>query len=235
MENYIEEEVKALATLVKFVKDPKGDLLLALLEHICKTFPADADLVEPENMVSVSCPCQTIHQVTPFGFALLELAETEVGGAGAKPQQILVDFKDFSVEHLEKLASRALRQQQKVANIKIQYMMKVSKKVGQVWLKLIQDCESWKVIGLHISEDMSNHSEVLLKGLAKEAARGSIGVLRISGTCIASSPISALKKLWNITEHYWVAEWVLNGQLWWRACQTWAKMLATIRDFKRQG
>ena len=94
------------------------------------------------------------------------------------------------------------------------------------------NCESWKIIGLHISEDMSNHFEDFLKGLAKEAARGSLSVLRIFGTCIASSPISALRKLWKVTEHYWIVEWGLNGQLWWRTCQTWTKMLATIRDFK---
>ena len=217
----MEEEVKELAGFVKFAKDPKGSLLLALLEHICKRFRADPTSFLSGFMVSVtlSCPSHDIHPVTVFGFALLEQAETMVKGTGSKPQLNLVAYKGFGLEHLGEFASRASRQKQKVAQIQL-YEMKNSNiafgdNLGRqeaVWLKLIKNCKRWKIEILDLSDSkvFKDDSKVfidnrngLLEGLAKETSRGGVGVLQINDICIANNQIAHLKKIWKITESRW--------------------------------
>ena len=118
----MEEEVKGLAVFLKSVRDSKGRLLLDLLHFICERFSTDENT---QNVVSVSCPCNVVHQVTSFGFALLEQAETVVGGLSGKPKQKMVGLWfwawDFGpgVEHIEEIVSRILRQKQKVAKLEI--------------------------------------------------------------------------------------------------------------------
>ena len=198
----MEKEVKELAVFLKFATDPKGVLFLALLHIICERLPAD--LEQSYIMVSVSCPCQAVHQVNSFGFALLEQAETIVGGANAKPKQNLVAYNGSGAERLEEFASRASRQKQKIEQIDI-YFLKNSNKEGEVWLKLIQKCKSWKIEYLHLAEDtFGNNYNGLVEGLAKESPRGEIGTLLINDACIAKAKIAHLKRIWNITEAEWL-------------------------------
>ena len=247
-EGGMEQEVKELAGFIKFATDPKGILLLDLLEHICERF-----LVDPKfendymsaSVASVSCPCLAIHKATSFGFALLEQAEIEVRGAGAKPQQNLVAYKGSGLEHLEAFASRAARQKPKFTKIEI-FCMDNSGGWGgghtwKVWLKLIQNSKSWKIENL----TMLNYLFLdLVEGLAKEAAQGAVGMMRINDICIANSQMAHLKRLWKITEGEWVVErttrgfnntmlhnfWLRKGQT--NAHQKWKEMIAVIKTLK---
>ena len=97
----MEEEVKELAIFLKSVKDPGSRLFLALLDAICTRFKPNVSFY---HMVSVRCPCNSVHQVTPFGFTLLDQAQTIIGGALL---QKLVAHKWFEMQHLREVASRA--------------------------------------------------------------------------------------------------------------------------------
>ena len=68
------KEVMELAGFLKIVKDPEGDLLLGLLHIIYEKFPpTDCKRYGlSQSSVFVRCPCdQALHEVSPFGFALL--------------------------------------------------------------------------------------------------------------------------------------------------------------------
>ena len=229
----MEEETKELAVFLKFATDPKGVLLLALLHIICERLPAD--LEQSYIMVSVSCPCQAVHQVNSFGFALLEQAETIVGGANAKPKQNLVAYNGSGAERLEEFASRASRQKQKIEQIDI-YFLKNSNKEGEVWLKLIQKCKSWKIEYLHLAEDtFGNNYNGLVEGLAKESPRGEIGTLLINDACIAKAKIAHLKRIWNITEAEWlvgVDSFGLRNLSLGRDQQDWAETSACMKNIQ---
>ena len=233
----MEEEVKEFAVFLKFVKDPKGVLLLALLHTICERLPADLTS-EYGFMVSLSCPCQAVHQVNSFGFALIEQAETIVGGADAKPQLNLVAYKGSGLEHLEEFASRASRQKQKVVHIEM-HSMKNGKgnsfgKAGEVWSKLIQNCKSWKIENLNFSEDsFEDDYNGLLEGLSKQTARGAIGKLLINDACIAKTKIGHLKKIWNITEAEWVLDSFGFSDISMRKdCEKWTKMSTRMKNIQ---
>ena len=252
--------VQMLATSLNAVQmfsrsDPDESLILALLHTISESFPADLGS-EFKHMASVSCPCSANHQVTSFGFALLEQAETLVGGADAEPKQKLVAYKGFGVEHLEAFASRALRQKQKLDKIEIYFMSNFHGWIDEnkVWLQVIQNCASWKIEYLYSSEDDSEKVTDLLEGLAREAARGAIGTMTISDLCIAESKVAELERLWEITEAGWEVQgaedgagklcvWACQDEMWeglendiprfWIGKdQGWAAMLPVINDIQ---
>ena len=156
-----------------FQKNLYSKLLLALLHPICARFP-----VANDEIVSVSCPCYAIHQVSPAGFALLEQIEVMIGGIEAEPQQKLVEFKGLRVRHLE-FASRALRQKQKVANLYIWVM------TSYTGFELLQNCKLWKIETCWVVD-----SRFMLEGLADEAAQGSIDIMIISDKTIDQSKIT---------------------------------------------
>ena len=238
----MEQEVRELARFIKFAKDPQGVLLLDFLEHICKRFLVDPTSEMPKRWASLSCACLAIHQVTSFGFALTEQAEIEVRGAGTQPQQNLVAYKGSGLEHLEEFASRALRQKQKITNIELFCIYNGDGggwgNAWEVWLKLIQNCDSWKIEKLtmyNYSEDNLNTDD-LVEGLAKEAARGAIGMLRIDDTCIANSQMAHLKRLWNITEGEWIVKSLRLHDFRLRKDQRkkWRKMIDVIKTLKER-
>ena len=75
------KEVMELAGFLKIVKDPEGELLLGLLHIIYEKFPpTDSKRYGlSQSSVFVRCPCdQALHEVSPFGFALLEEAEASI-------------------------------------------------------------------------------------------------------------------------------------------------------------
>ena len=57
------QDLKQLTEFLRHLKDPEGNLLLALLDLICERFPADPSF-EDEEVVSVSCPRHQTHHVT---------------------------------------------------------------------------------------------------------------------------------------------------------------------------
>ena len=75
------KKVMELAGFLKIVKDPQGDLLQGLIHLIYEKFPpTDSKRYElSQSSVFVRCPCdQALHEVSPFGFALLEEAEASI-------------------------------------------------------------------------------------------------------------------------------------------------------------
>ena len=194
-----EYKMKELALfLKKFQKDPDGELLLALLHTICQRFPAEAEyLIGPES-ASVSCPCHAIHQVSLCGFALLEQAELIVRGPGAEPQQKLIECKGLRVKHLEEFASRALRQKQKIAKLEFG-TAKGPWRSQKEPFDLLKRCKLWEIDICWVGD-----SGFMLGGIAKEAARGSIGGVFIYDKAIADSKIAHLKKVWKITKRAWL-------------------------------
>ena len=167
-----------------------------------------------------------------FSFALLEKAETIVGGADAKPQQNLVAYNGSGEEYIEEFASRVSRQKQKVEQIEIYFM--TNNQAGEVWFKMIQKCKSWKIEILHIIENtFEDDYNGLLEGLAKESAHGGIRMFRFNDACIAKTKIVHLKRIWNITESMWIADsfW-LGIRSWRRDWENWAKMSARIKNIQ---
>ena len=111
-------------------------------------------------------------------------------------------------------------------------------KTEEVWLKLIQNCKSWKIENLSMynySEDNLNTDD-LVEGLAKEAARGAIGMLRIDDTCIANSQMAHLKRLWNITEREWIVKSLRLHDFRLKKDQRkkWRKMIDVIKTLKER-
>ena len=92
------QDLKQLTEFLRHLKDPEGNLLLALLDLICERFPADPNSVDEygdENeVVSVSCPRHETHHVTPIGFALLERSEM-IKGEGEPLQKLLA----YNIQH----------------------------------------------------------------------------------------------------------------------------------------
>ena len=233
----MEEEVKGLAVFLKFVKHSKGLLLLDLLHFICERFSTDENT---QNVVSVSCPCNVVHRVTSFGFALLEQAETEVGGKSAKPKQKVIGlhfgawYFGSGVEHIEnieEIVSRILRQKQKVAKIEIHIMTNHNfgtsgKARGEVsWLKLIENCKSWRIKSLWCND--------LPEGLAKHASRGAIGEMTINDVCIVRSEFAHLKRMWNITEATWRIKTFIPDILMRREEWTWRKVIGMMKPIQQ--
>ena len=200
-----------MAEFVKFVKDPEGKLLLALLHSICQRFPVEYRL-KSEAVVSLSCPSPDdthdphTHLVTLFGFSLLEQAEIIVGGAHSQPRQKLHGLWTYreKMEHLEEFASRASRQKQKGTRLETNMdgdYININFQSTEAWLKLLHYCNQWK-IGELVEPDwtISGDNIVgLFEGLAKETARGTIGCMAIYDRVIAQSKRAQLKRLWTIT------------------------------------
>ena len=226
-----ERKVRELALFLKFQKDADGQLLLALLHTICQRFPTQY-LFGPESaLASVSCPCRAIHQVSLCGFALLEQAELIVRGPGAEPQQKLIECKGLGVKHLEEFASRALRQKQKVAKLEVS-TAKGPWRSQKEPFELLKRCKLWEIDICWVGD-----SSFMLGGIAKEAARGSIGGVFIYDKAIADSKIAHLKKVWEITKRAWLLRCsdctqsnMSMGIV--MADEGWTKMLTVIKNIQ---
>ena len=109
-ENNMIKEMTQLAEFLRFAKDPESKD--SLLHTICERFPAD-QLKE----VSVSCQSHASgHTVAPFGFILLEKAETIMEGARSTPKLKLLSYKGISVDQalLDHISLRVSRQHELV-------------------------------------------------------------------------------------------------------------------------
>ena len=204
----MEDEVRELAVFLKSVKALTNKLFLALLDAICMRFPANISF-NNKYMVSVNCPCSIgIHNVTPFGFALLEQAETIMGGALGEPQQKLIEYKWFAMQHLKEVAPRALRQKQKVLRLEILQTNSNSggsKEMKALWLTLLQNCQSWKIeqFFVHNPDNSEDDFDGVLGEMAKEAAQGTLGTMLINDKIMSQAERAQLKVLWKITEEEW--------------------------------
>ena len=201
----MEGEVRELAVFLKTLKDPGNKLLLTLLHTICERFPANISFY---LVVSVSCPCNSIHSVTPFGFSLLEQAETLIGGALEEPQQKLIWYNWFAIQYLREVASRASRQKQKVKRLEIMQTNSnsdSSKEMKALWLTLLQKCQSWKIeqFFVHNVDNTEDNFDGVLEEMADESARGTIGTMLINDKIMSRTQRAHLKMLWKITEDEW--------------------------------
>ena len=212
-ESDLQKIVKGLAQLLQHLEDPGSKLRLALLHKICERFPPPPPLwgIEDETWsykeaVSLSCPCNEIHEVSACGFALLEHAELHMArGANAEPVQKLVSCKYNKVRHLEEFASRAVRQE--IEKLDIYSVLDPGKFWGRKreTLELVQNSKSWSIVQCWVD------SVALLEVLAKGADRGWILELVITDDLIRMSKVEDLKRLWSITFQWEVRDQVVRA------------------------
>ena len=203
-EKYMREEAEELALFLKLVRDSRDDgdaLLLSFLHTICKRFPARfEETFGNKFMVSLSCVCHTLHEVTSFGFALIEQVEVFVRGAAAEPLLELVAFKDHRGKHLKEVASRVSRQKEKVAEVCVDFLKDVDS--TEAWLTLLNHCKLWTIGFVEQVSDVN-----LLQGLAEMADKGKIGFLSISASMVSQwhlqKKMEGLQKVWDISKEGW--------------------------------
>ena len=203
-EKDMREEAEQLALFLKLVRDSRDDgdgLLLSFLYTICKRFPARLEETFGNKfMVSLSCVCHTMHEVTSFGFALIKLVEVIVRGA---PLLELVAFKDQRVKYLKEVASRVSRQREKVAEVCVDFL-KSEKDVDstEAWLTLLNHCKFWTIGSVEQISDAN-----LLQGLAEMADKGKIGLLSISANMVSrwhlQKKMDGMQKVWDISREGW--------------------------------
>ena len=206
-------ELKQLVDILRFVKkDPDSSFLLSLLDLICERFPIikkdesdDFDFSE----ISLTCPCHQTHVVSPFGFSLLEQAETSLRGTRSNPLQKLVTVEvaediDFTLDHLDNLAWRASRQDEPVRSVTLG---EINTSVdGEAWLELLGHCNSWKIRQIQMKSDKK-----LWERLARVASQGSIGTLKTTTKAVAAGVrIAHIEAVKLITEEFSVFDHVDN-------------------------
>ena len=249
---YLElQDMKHLTEFLRHLKDPEGNLLLALLDLICERFPADPSF-EDEEVVSLSCPRHQTHHVTPFGFALLERAEMMKGGG--EPLQKLLEYSFQGPEdqnkHLELIASRSLHQKEKVERLYINFAdsfynedIEFNESMKNCW-KVLKYCKQWDIETIRSSQDIESmkncwkvkdvkdemkYGDEMLETIAKESSRGTIGsIICISDRLIAHTKKAQLKRLWRITE----GAWTIDDYLTIRKDEGWDNVLDAIEKVK---
>ena len=229
----MEEEVENLALFLKSVDDVDGSLLLTLLHTICERFP-----MTRVDLISLSCPCGVIHDVSLNGFALLERAETIVSGSQYEPLQKLVTYQVDPV--------LALQQKCKVKNVIIGHISIGSEL--EVLLKMLRRCESWSIVNAYFigwEEEYGDKIIDFIHGLASETTGGKIGNLGLTDKMIAYCTLDQLENLWKITRvSMFVNCWRCKdySYIWtnpylnfpqeegWTQEEEWKKVVSSIRD-----
>ena len=110
-----------------FLENPDKKLILELFHKICagnpavsRTIPFVQDLSSlpvqelfnllalcRRDFVSVSCPCQGTHEVTSYGFAILQQVEMALRSNRIEIEELnIVSFKSEVADYLENLRSR---------------------------------------------------------------------------------------------------------------------------------
>lgn len=194
-ENIMTKEMVQLAEFLRFAKDPESKD--SLLHSICERFPAD-----PKKEVSVSCERHASgHTVAPFGFILLEKAET-IMETGSTPKLKLLAYKGITVDRalLDHISLRVSHQTKKI-ELDIH---NASFGNENSWVRLIGQVKSWRIKTLWIEPDEEDGPYVL-EALAGASGRGRIEKLIIRDKVIACGTISQLKKVWSITEEWEVS------------------------------
>ena len=215
-EKDMREETEELALFLKLVRDSRDDgdgLLLSFLHTICKRFPARLEETFGNKfMVSLSCVCHILHEVTSFGFTLIEQVEVIVRGATAAPLLELVAFKDHRGKHLKEVASRVSRQKQKVAEVCVDFLKSENDVDStEAWLTLLNHCKLWTIGSVEQVSDVN-----LLQGLAEMADKGKIGLLSISANMVSQwhlqKKMDGMQKVWDISKEGWTITCPQCGQ-----------------------
>ena len=207
-------KVKQAAEFLAFMETPDEKLVQELFHKICSSNPAVPSIPSPQDLsslpieeffnllfyrkdlVSVSCPCDATHEVTSFGFVLLELVELALrkNGIFTEAQLKIVSFKSEVVDFLKEIAFRAKGQNQMIESFEL-----FSYNGGLTPIELaalLQNTRKW------FFERCLVEDQALVQGLAEEAERGSIGKLLIKDLTLAKVKAGHLKKVWKITSSW---------------------------------
>ena len=148
------------------------------------------------DFVSVSCPCQVTHEVTSYGFAILQLVEMDLRRSNRiKIKLNIVSIKSEVADYLEKFALKALEQDQMIESVEL-----FSYRGGLESFELIailQNTKKWRF------ETCLVEDPAFVQGLSQEAERGNIGQLLIKDQALAKVKAGQLKKVWKITSSCW--------------------------------
>ena len=182
---------------MRFVKVPESKD--SFLHTICKRFPTDV-----KKQVSLSCQRHASgHTVTPFGFILLEKAETIMEGAKSTPKLKLVAYKGITVDEalLYHISLRVSRQKELIEEVEIH---NASFGNEDTWLRMIHHSRTWNIqtIWLDLEPDEENGAYVI-ETLAEASGQGTIEKLIIRDKVLACGSISQLEKMWSITKVQW--------------------------------
>ena len=208
-------KVKQAAEFLAFMETPDEKLVQELFHKICSSNPAVPSIPSPQelsslpieeffnllfyrkDLVSVSCPCDATHEVTSFGFVLLELVELALrkNGIFTEAQLKIMSVKSEVVDFLKEIAFRAKEQNQMIESFEL-----FSYNGGLTPIELaalLQNTRKW------FFERCLVEDQALVQGLAEEAERGSIGKLLIKDLTLTKVKAGHLKKVWNITSRWW--------------------------------
>ena len=120
MEHYASEDLEPIIEILLLIGKPESHLL-QLMDFICKNFPPYVErerFIPSHNIVivtereipdhvKVACPCQEVHDVSPFGLELLEKVERRTGTC---VQQVdTISMRIINGPILPALKSRMLR------------------------------------------------------------------------------------------------------------------------------
>ena len=200
------------------LENPDSKLILELFHKICasnpavsRTIPFVQDLsslpvqelfnllvLSRRDFVSVSCPCQVTHEVTSYGFAILQLVEMALRRSNRiKIEELnIVSFKSEVADYLNKFAFKALEQDQMIESVEL-----FSYRGGLESFELsaiLQNTKKWR-FEICFVDDLA-----LVQVLSQEAERGKIGQLLIKDQALAKVKAGQLKKVWKITSSWGV-------------------------------
>ena len=106
MEHYASEDLEPIIEILLIIGKPESHLL-KLLDLLCENFPPYVTEREIRDYVKVACPCQEVHDVSPFGLELLEKVERRTGTC---VQQVdTISMRIINGPILPALKSRMLR------------------------------------------------------------------------------------------------------------------------------
>ena len=201
-----------------FLENPDNKLILELFHKICagnpavsRTIPFVQDLSSlpvqelfnllalcKRDFVSVSCPCQVTHEVTSYGFAILQLVEMALRRSNRiKIEELnIVSFKSEVADYLNKFAFKALEQDQMIESVEL-----FSYRGGLESFELsaiLQNTKKWRFEICFVDDP------ALVQVLSQEAERGKIGQLHIKDQALAKVKAGQLKKVWKITSSWGV-------------------------------
>jgi len=154
--------VKLLSQILNMIEEPEAQLELDLLHTICDSYlteniSKDSDWPPPDNLgvgyfwertfhqeqrrnyVSVSCPCQQVHEVSPWGFVLLNDVEDTLGSRKQGIEEVVVLTRlNLQGPLLIALASKVARQQELVKNLDIWSVVCDNKESAEALATLVE-------------------------------------------------------------------------------------------------
>ena len=154
--------VKLLSEILNQIDEPEPELELNLLHTICDSYLTEniskvSDWPRPDmasleycaerlahqeprrNYVSVSCPCHQIHQVSPWGFVLLNDVEDTLGSRKQGIEEVVVLTRlNLQGPLLTALASKVAQQLEMVKKLNIYSVACDNKECAEAFATLVE-------------------------------------------------------------------------------------------------